>query len=379
MSSSRRRFLVGSGMAAVSAALNPAALLHALSSDDAIAELEEAIPRWMEQYGVPGLSVAVVREARLAWSQGFGVKNANTDEVVDANTIFQAASLSKPIFAYGVLKLWEQGRLDLDRPLVDTLKNPYVPFEINTPNGLPLMADPNIPDDPRLKLITPRHVLSQTTGFPNWSRGRPLRFLSEPGAQFGYSGEAHNYLQRVIEHVTGHRLDGFLKAAVLGPLGMTASSYIWQESFERDAAWGHFREGRPSRFPKPERGLAAGTLHSTAPEFARFLIALLGPAAGNSALLGPSGVRAMLEPQVKIDANLSWGLGVGLEHTEDGDAFWQWGDDGIFRHFTLGSAQSRSAVVVFTNSMNGMKACRDVVLKTMPGPHPSLSFRMVNY
>ena len=99
---------------------------------------------------VPGLSIAVIRNGKLAWNHGFGVKNAETKEPVTEDIVFEAASLSKPVFAYAVLKLVDSGKLELDTPLVKYLNRPY------------------IENDDRVNLITARRVLTHTTGFPNW-------------------------------------------------------------------------------------------------------------------------------------------------------------------------------------------------------------------
>ena len=115
--------------------------------------LEETVARLLREGEVPGAAVAVVRGGRVEWHKGFGVKNAETKEPVDGSTVFEAASLSKPVFAYAVLKLVDQGKLDLDAPLSKHLPTPYVE------------------GDERLNLVTARMVLSHRTGFPNWRPG----------------------------------------------------------------------------------------------------------------------------------------------------------------------------------------------------------------
>jgi CubicO group peptidase (beta-lactamase class C family) len=143
----------------------PQPLLTGVDSQQ-IARLERDIPHLMSDGEIPGLSIAVVRNGKLAWSRGFGVKNSETQEPVGDNTVFEAASLSKPVFAYAVLKLVEEGKLDLDTPL-----NAYLPGRYD------------VGDDPRLDQITARRVLSHTTGFPNWRpRGdKTLKIYFTPG------------------------------------------------------------------------------------------------------------------------------------------------------------------------------------------------------
>ena len=139
------------------------------------AVFEQRIPELMAQKNVVGLSVALVQEAEgksrptVAWQRGFGLKDKASGEPVTHETVFQAASLSKPIFAYAVLKACAEGLLDLDTPLSDYLPEPY------------------IPDDARLHRIAARHVLSHTSGFPNWRpKDQPLRTHFPAGERFAY-------------------------------------------------------------------------------------------------------------------------------------------------------------------------------------------------
>jgi len=147
--------------------------------------LEAAIPALMERWHVPGISIALMHDGAVAWYRCFGLKRAGAPAPVEPDTIFQAASLSKPVFAYVVLKMAERGEIELDAPLTAYLPDPYVP------------------DDPLLDRITARRVLGHTTGWPTWRpEGQPLRRERAPGEQFGYSGEGYVYLQHVVDGVS---------------------------------------------------------------------------------------------------------------------------------------------------------------------------------
>ncbi len=160
--------------------------LQTAKKEHVVARLEQLIPQLMKDGDVPGLSIALARGGELVWHKGFGVKNTKTNEPVTDGTVFEAASLSKPVFAYAVLKLVDAGKFDLDKPL-----NQYLP------------GNYDVGDDSRLGLITARHVLSHTPGFPNWRpRGGALKIHFTPGDRFSYSGEGFVYLSKVIEHVT---------------------------------------------------------------------------------------------------------------------------------------------------------------------------------
>ena len=161
-----------------------------------IARLEHGVPQLMHDGDVPGLSIALIRDGKLVWHHGFGVTNAETKAPVTGSTVFEAASLSKPVFAYAVLKLVDGGKFDLDKPLNQYLSGNY-----------------DVGDDPRLNQITARRVLTHTTGFPNWRpNGSPvLKIFFTPGEKFSYSGEGFVYLAKAVEHLAGEPFDAFMK------------------------------------------------------------------------------------------------------------------------------------------------------------------------
>ena len=331
-------------------------------------DLKQTVPPLMAEYDVPGVAVAVLHGGSLVATADFGVRRAGESSAVGRDTVFQVASLSKPVVAYGALALAKQGRLDLDRPLSDYLDEPYV-------------------DDPRLSEITARRVLSHSSGFPNWRPGRwtdnpqPLRILFDPGSDFRYSGEGYVYLQRVLEKITGRPLDSILRAEVLEPLGMNSSSFVWQERFESLFAAPHDGDGSPLEKSKPKHALAAGTLHTTARDYARLLRALVRPDP-EAMPLGPEDVAAMLTQTSTVPerfgASLAWSLGWGLEKAPEETFFWQWGDDGPFKAFAAGSVASGDAVVVLTNGDWGLDVARRVVERVL-GERSFLDFRMVRY
>jgi CubicO group peptidase (beta-lactamase class C family) len=162
-----------------------------LTQAERLAELEQQILALLDSGGIPGLSIAIANDSGVVWSRGFGVRSTETDAPVDANTVFEAASLSKPVFAYAVLQLVDQGVLDLDTPLAD-----YYEYE-------------HIAHDERGSSITARMVLTHTTGFPNWRpRGGDLTIGFEPGSEFSYSGEGFGYLQLTVMDLTGAATSG---------------------------------------------------------------------------------------------------------------------------------------------------------------------------
>ena len=179
----------------------------------------------MEEHLLPGLSIAIIKDGKLGWRRGFGIKNSASKEPVDNATVFEAGSMGKPVFAYAVMKLCERGVINLDTPLTKYTSERF------------------LEGDPRLELITARHVLSHTSGFQNWrSDKEPLKIHFTPGEKYLYSGEGYSYLQSVVTQVTRPSASNFgakvrpssTSLAVCG----TPESRVWsdkQSSFRKAA------------------------------------------------------------------------------------------------------------------------------------------------
>ena len=274
--------------------------------------------------------MAVVRDGHVVWAGAFGTRNDSAQTPVDTATVFEAASLSKPVFAYLVLRLADRGELDLDRPLAEMLEYP------------------RLPPDERARRITARLVLSHGTGLPNWG-GERLTLQFEPGTAYGYSGEGFVYLQKAIERATGHSLEALARREVFEPLGMTRSSYAWQERFEGNAASAKdwlWRAAPIDRWVEPN---AAYTLLTTAPDYARFVAAVL---TGRG--LSPATWQAFLTPVRETSPGIAMGLGVRVENGPDGRIFYHSGNNGRrFTCYMTGDVGRGTGLVYFTNASNG--------------------------
>jgi CubicO group peptidase (beta-lactamase class C family) len=335
----------------------PVLLTHAQSvpANPSNRQTDPFITQLMDRANVPGLSIALVQGNTLRYSQGYGLTKADSTQRVTSATVFDAASLSKPVFAYAVLQLVEEGLIDLDRPLFE-----YLPY-------------PDVVQDERYKKITARMVLSHRTGFPNWRKNRKLpqlAMVAAPGERFGYSGEGYVYLQRVVEKLTGKQLNDVMTQRVFVPLGMTRSSYVWRPAFDDNFALPHTQEAQPEIKYKSNQANAAYSLQTTADDYARFILALMG-----SKGLKPATVDQMLTSQGRLPKSfsggeplsptLSWGLGFGLEHTTDGDYFWHWGDNGTYKCYVVANRQRGDAVMYFTNSENGLSLISEITRQFM--------------
>ena len=311
-----------------------------VSADRAMVLLD-SIPKLMQRAEVPGLQLAYMDEGSVVMTAAFGYANSDTETPVTDRTVFEAASLSKPVFAYAVLRMADRGEWDLDEPLWDILE-----YE-------------RLAHDERAKELTARLVLTHTTGLPNWG-GTPLEFNADPGERWGYSGEGILYLQRSVEARTGLTLEEIAMREVFEPLGMSHTHYAWIEPFDTLAAIPHDEFGYPANRRVPETGNAAGSLHTTATDYARFVGAMfsgegLEPATHQAMLTaGAPLVGAEWGDDEEAKTHLFWGLGWGLEEGRLGSSFWHWGDQGTARCFVVAYPDSGDALVYFTNSANGL-------------------------
>jgi CubicO group peptidase (beta-lactamase class C family) len=397
----RRRFMLGTAGAFISAAQARAAWpAQAMMSPGTAgpgwepnAALLRQLPRLLELASVPGLGLGVVEGARV-WTRGFGRAVEEPAQPASPETVFEAASLGKPIFAYAVLRLVDAKALDLDRPLYDYLPIPEA-------------------SSARMKQVTVRQVLSHTTGLPNWRQlPGPLEPAEEPGKKFSYSGEAYFYLQRVVETVTGKPFSRVMREQVFDPLSMKQSSYVWLPEFESRMAAGY--DGQENRLDvqaaigrrtlaiaqqwgiplvdwryqesakaiplvNPEWPVlplymvpnAATSLLTTVSDYTRFLSRIVARDGRPGLALSPEIRRAMATPEVRLNSALSWGLGWGIQRDEHGEVLWHWGANNSFRNFVIADPPNGRAIVVFTNSENGPRLYERVILAVTGHDHPA--------
>jgi len=341
-----------------------------------------SLPRLMELAQLPGLGMGVIHDDHLVFEHYAGVANALTKAPITADAIFPAASMGKQPFAYAVLHLVDEKRLDLDRPLTDYLSE-------DSPVG------------ERGKRITARHILSHSSGLPNW-RGegdQPLIPAFEPGTNFRYSGEGFYYLQRCVEKITGIGCEEFVQEHLFKPLGMNSSTYLWRadagrrlvsghrgdEPFDNRAfaeqlfdliekrgvplaQWNHDRVVEemskvisPPHKPMPNETSpnVAFSLLTTVADYSAFLTRVTVPR-GAPFDLKVETRSSMVTPYSHVNSALSWGLGWGIEEEEGQHYLWQWGDNGGWKNIVMVHPESRSALVVFTNGGNGMRVVERV-------------------
>jgi CubicO group peptidase (beta-lactamase class C family) len=332
------------------------------SWEERLTRLDSRIRQTMNDLHVPGVSIALIRAARIAWTKGFGVRDQSTGAPVDEDTLFSAQSMSKPVFAYRVMKLVEQRVIDLDTPLTRYTTDVFVK------------------NDPRLNEITARRVLSHTTGLPNWrSKEEPLRINFAPGSKWSYSGEGYHYLQSVVTHLTGHTdttqcrtfetdyrvcatdFGEYMEANVLKPFAMTRSGYVYTAAMGQNMASRHDKAGalmpqKTGTAVDVARYGAAGSLMTTATDYAKFLLEVMQPKPADDYRLTAATRAEMLTPQIKVEPSpvkISWALGWQIWHMDEGDIVAHGGDDDGWHCQSMCSPERKTGFVVLTNGEGG--------------------------
>lgn len=321
--------------------------------------LDTLLPLLISKHQVPGVGVVGLEGGRIAWKKYAGVLEAGKAALVDETTVFEAASMTKPLAAHAALKLVEQGRLDLDTPLSRYLPTPY------------------LIDEPSHLKITARMVLMHTSGLPNWRpKGEPLKVLHEPGTAFRYSGEGIVFLQRVIEQLSGQDYETHLQRTLLQPLDMKSSSHIWQESFSNTAAAGHDAAGAvKSKRPFYSQANAAYSLYTTPVDYAAWVLEMMRvdrtakhslSAASRREMMTPAGLPTDSKPLTRRgsqgNGQVRFGLGWSVEPTASGTRIRHSGANGTgFRSHAEFDPETGSGLIIMTNGTQGDDLWRELV------------------
>ncbi len=328
------------------------------------AALTQQIEALTRAANVHGLTVTIFNDAEPAYTRAFGVADLSAGKPLRTDTEIYGASLSKAVFSVLVMRLVEQGVLDLNKPLQEYVRTPL--WENRGTSWHEDLSD--LRSDPRYRRITARMSMSHTTGLPGWRWFEPdqkLRIHFEPGARYSYSGEGMTLLQIVIEKLTGKSLEQLMHEHVFGPYGMTMSSYTWQPRFEADYAIGHASDGKLYPKDKDNAARAPSTLETTTDDYARFMTAVLRREG-----LSDSSWNEIFTPQVRIrsrtqfgpgasettSANdgieLSYGLGWGLQRTPHGWGAFKEGHGDGFQHYSIVYPEKKLGLLLMSNSDN---------------------------
>ena len=291
--------------------------------------------------------MALIKDGQVVYHQVFGVRHLLTQQPITNTTVFQAASITKSVFAFLVLRLVEKGILDLDTPLYQ-----YLPFE-------------NASDDERYQKLTAKWVLSHRSGLPNWAfggpggykNGSPIDLDFEPGTQYQYSGEAFEYLGRVVEHLTQKNLNQLLQEEVIDPLGLPP--LYFNDNGTLTCANGHYADGCPTYWGMPSTPGVAHSMLTESHALAHWVAALAHQKGLSKAMYQRLEQRLSTTDQFNSPENLYWNVGVSLgffvQDTPLGPALLHGGNNGDFQGEFVLFPRQKMGFVVLTNSNAGHK------------------------
>jgi CubicO group peptidase (beta-lactamase class C family) len=301
--------------------------------------------------------VPVIQVAFRTPERYFAFESAQFDFVeasADQSTMFQAASVSKVVFSYIVMRLVDRGVIDLDTPLYTYTDGV---LEDRFLNAFPDDAARNTQNEEWAKMLTARIVLSHGTGLPNWmANGGPssskLIFTYEPNTHYIYSGEAIHYLQRVVEHITGKTLDVLAEQEVFDPLGMTSTSYKWEEEYAEKAAYGYNANNEKGSQASSMPVNAAYSMRTNVHDFSKFLEAVM-----EGKGLSRSIWQEFTTPNRYVGSSDDYfGLGIHVRTNTDNDFGPCWNHSGSNTNFRCKFwlfPKTGTYLIYFTNSANG--------------------------
>ncbi|WP_167758702.1 serine hydrolase domain-containing protein [Zemynaea arenosa] len=307
----------------------------------------------MQAAHVPGLALAVIEDGRVVYQQAYGFADVESQRPLTTDTIMYGASLTKAVFAYMVAGLVREGVIDLDAPLPRQLKKPLPDYE--------KYAD--LKGDERWRQVTPRMLLSHSSGLLNWrwiNEDKKLDFKFDPGSRYVYSGEGIAIMQLVVEERTGRPVEALIQERVFDRFGMRNSSLTWRPDFAAHVVTHYGEKGERIEHDRRRSARAAGSMDTTLEDMAKFLAGVL-----NDPATGP-----MLAPQIKIvspqqfpshwpgstDINdgtrLSAALGWIVFKSKAGPAFFKEGADDGTQNLMLGLRDGKRGIVMLSNSSN---------------------------
>jgi CubicO group peptidase (beta-lactamase class C family) len=319
--------------------------------------IDREVTALMRSAQVAGLQLALIHNGHVTYSQVYGLRDSARKLPMSRTTVTYGASLTKAAFAYLVMQLVDERRIDLDKPIGDYLSKPLPSY--------PRYAD--LGRDDRWRRLTMRMLLSHTTGFANFRFIEPdkkLRFHRDPGARYGYSGEGIVLAQFVLETGLGIDVGAEMQKRIFDRFGMQRSSMTWRADFESNYAENHQIDGAPYPHRRWDEAGAAGSLDTTAMDYAAFVAAVVR----GEGLSGKAKAE-MIRRQVAIDSErqfptlsearterwkpigLGYGLGWGVFETPYGQAFFKEGHDEGTANYVLCVEPRRSCIVMLANDV----------------------------
>lgn len=296
---------------------------------------DSEIEKWLIENKIPTLGIGIIKDGKLQQIKVFGALKKGT--TAPYNTLFNVASLTKPITAIVTLKLMSLGKWTIDEPVYK------------------YWIDPDISKDPNLKNLTTRHILSHQTGFPNWryrNASGKLNFQFAPGTKYQYSGEGFEYLRKALEIKFNKTLDQLANELIFEPLQMNDTEFYWtKKTDESRFAIGYNSNGIPYKILKNKTANAADDLVTTIEDYGKFLVSVM-----NSDGLSKKVFNDMITNQVKTKTGKYFGLGFEIYDLGNGEIAISHGgaDKGVQTIFFM-LPKSKKAILLFTNVDDGYK------------------------
>lgn len=323
---------------------------------------------------VHGLAVSVFENNTVSYHKTFGYKNFEKKWELNDTSNMYGASLSKAVFGVLVMKLVEENIITLDKPLES-----YLPKKIYEYPPLAKWHDDysDLKSDTLYHKITARMCLTHTSGFPNWRWYEPdqkIRTLFEPGFRYSYSGEGLVYLQVVIEKLTGRSLESLAQEKLFKPLGMTKSSYQWQNEYSSNFAYGHNDKGVIYDKDTDNEPRSASTLETSAKDLTIFFQAVLQKKILNKRSwdelmktqiriksLTQFGASSLIDTSLYDDIQIGYGLGWGVLQSPYGNAIFKEGHGSGFQHYCILFPKAGKGVMILSNSDNAELVFKDLL------------------
>lgn len=293
------------------------------------------IEKWLKENNIPTLGIGIINNGKLQQVKVFGELQKGIS--APYNTVFNVASLAKPVTAIVALKLVSSGKWNLDELLYK------------------YWTDPDVAKDENHKILSTRHILSHQSGFANWrweNQDGKLRFEFIPGTQYQYSGEGFEYLRKALEKKFSKSLNQLASELIFEPLKMTDTQYIWNEnSYNTRFATGYNTEGKPYKTIKNKTANAADDLLTTIEDYGNFLVSVL-----NCENLSEEIFKEMTMPRVLVKKDKYFGLGFLIYDLGNGEyAISHGGGDEGSQTIAVLFPETKQGIVIFTNVDDGYK------------------------
>ena len=351
---------------AIPLTLGGCAKRHAAQALPDSRKIDSTAQALMQREQVQGLALAVINNGAVAQVAAYGIRNA-AGEPLTTETIIYGASLTKTAFTYLVMRLVDEGRLNLDASIADLLPRP-----------LPAYDDyHDLAGDPRWKALTMRILLTHTSGFANFrwlEDDGKLRFHYEPGTRYGYSGEGFYIAQLVLEQTLGLDVGREMQARVFDRFGMTRTSMQWRPDFRANLANGFRIDGTPEPHDERSSVSAAGSMDTDIADQARLWAGIVR---GDG--LSRAARAEMMRPHVPITsvhqfptlvpdtnpANAAIGLaaGLGLVTFQDprGEVWFKGGHNEWTGNIVVCVEREQRCVILLSNDVRAERLYPDLV------------------